>query len=99
MSYLFQHESNLSFLALAVCVFVFCVFIQWGKGARVVSWILGTMGVAALALGMLNTFMAIGHKASSGTAYVLLGASLAVMLNAARKLRTERRQAEETRPS
>lgn len=96
MVYLFKHEAQLSLLALALCVFVFCIYIQWSKGARAVPWVLGTLGVGAIALAMLTSFRAIApgnHTASSGTAYGLLGGVLAVMLNAARKLRAEREAA------
>ena len=99
MSYLFQQEAKLCLLALSICVLVFCIFIQWGKGARMVSWTLGAFGIGAVALTMLSPFVSSGRYASSGYAYACLGGALAVMLNAARKLRTERQQAEETRPS
>lgn len=99
MSYLYQQEAMLCLLVLSACVLAFCIFIQWGKGTRVVSWILGTVGVGAIALGMLSPFAFGGRYAASGSAYALLAGVLAVMLNAARKLRTERRQAEEMRPS
>ncbi len=93
MLYLFKHESQFSLMALALCVLVFCIHIQWNKGARALPWVLGTLGVGAIALAMLTSFRAFApgnHAASSGTAYSLLGGVLAVMLNAARKLRAER---------
>ncbi len=89
--YLYKNEVWLCFLTLAVCVFTFCIYIQWGKGTRVVTWLLGAAGVGAVVLGMASPFLSAGRTASFGSGYACLAGALAVMLNASRKLRGERR--------
>ncbi len=99
MSYLYLHQTKISLLAISLCVLLFCIFVQWGKGLRLAVWALWGIALGALTLTLIGPFVSARHEASYGSAYTLLVGVLSVMIPALGKLVEERRMAGENRVS
>ena len=84
MPFLFQHEPEIAFFVLGLCVLAFCIAIQARKGLKPIGWMLIGFATASAGIGLAGPFY-LPHS-SHAQIYVGLGSILAVLAMTSGKL-------------
>ena len=84
MPFLFQHQPEIAFLALGLCVLAFCAAIQMRRGLKFVGWMLIGVAVVSGGIGLAGPFY-LPHS-SHAQLYIGLGSILAVLAMTSGKL-------------